>query len=105
MDFDPDTKRKNEKWHSPRRKKAQMSKFNIKSMLIRFLYFDKRGIIHKEFVPPEQTFNQVFMKMYSKGPEKGNYPKEFDGHTEDYTCRRLPALPPTLVTTSPSVRS
>jgi len=61
--FDPETKWQSEEWHtanSPRPKKARMSKSKIKSILICF--FDRRGIIHKEFVPPGQTVNQVFYK-------------------------------------------
>ena len=31
-------------------------------MIIAFLFFDSRGIVHKEFVPPEQTVNHAFYK-------------------------------------------
>ena len=43
---------------SPRPKKARQVRSNIKSMLICF--FDQKGIIHKEFVPPGQTVNAAF---------------------------------------------
>ena len=59
--MDPETKRQSREWHttnSPHPKKARMSKSKIKSMLICF--FDSQGIVHKEFVPPGQTVNQIF---------------------------------------------
>ncbi|GFT04989.1 hypothetical protein TNCV_4745171 [Trichonephila clavipes] len=37
-----------------------MSKSKIESVLI--YLFDKRGIVHKEFAPPGQTINQVFLQ-------------------------------------------
>jgi len=43
---------------SPRPKKARQVKSNIKTMLICF--FDVRGLVHHEFVPPGQTVNQAF---------------------------------------------
>ena len=53
-------------WHTvstPRPRKAGMSKSKIKSMLICFVFFfDRRGTVHTEFVPPGQTVNQVFHK-------------------------------------------
>ena len=43
---------------SPRPKKARQVRSNIKSMLICF--FDQKGIVHKEFVPHDQTVNAAF---------------------------------------------
>ena len=43
---------------APRPKKARMSKSKVKTMIIAF--FDSRGIVHKEFVPPGKTVNQVY---------------------------------------------
>jgi len=53
FDYDPKTKRQSEEWHtksSPRLKKARMSRSRVKTMII--VFFDSRGIVHKEFVLP-----------------------------------------------------
>ena len=63
FDYDPETKRQSEEWHtksSPRPKKARMSRSRVKTMII--FFFDSRGIVHKEFVPPGQTVNHPFYK-------------------------------------------
>ena len=63
FDYDPETKRQSEEWHtksSPRPKKARMSRSRVKTMII--FFFDSRGIVHKEFVPPGQTVNHLFYK-------------------------------------------
>jgi histone-lysine N-methyltransferase SETMAR len=59
--YDPDTKRQLMQWkttHSPRPKKAQMSKSKIKTMLV--VFFDIQGIIMTQYVPPGQTMNQTY---------------------------------------------
>lgn len=59
--YDPETKRQSQQWLSPgsaRPKKARMSKSKIKTMMICF--FDSKGVVHKEFVPPGQTVNHQF---------------------------------------------
>jgi len=61
FDYDPETKRQSEEWHtqsSPRPKKAHMSRSRVKTLII--VFFDSRGIVHKEFVPPGLTVNHAF---------------------------------------------
>ena len=63
FDYDPETKRQSEEWHtksSPRPKKARTSRFRVKTMII--VFFDSRGIVHKEFVPQGQRVNHAFYK-------------------------------------------
>ena len=59
--YDPETKQQSAQWKSPgspRPKKARQVKSKIKSMLI--VFFDCRGIVHREFVPQGQPVNQHF---------------------------------------------
>jgi len=59
--YDPETKTQSSQWKSlgsPQPKKARQVRSNIKSMLICF--FDQKGTVHKEFVPPGQTVNAAF---------------------------------------------
>lgn len=59
--YDPETKRQSMEWRapsSPRQTKSRAVKSKVKTMLITF--FDKEGIIHKEFVPAGQTVNAAF---------------------------------------------
>jgi len=59
--YDPETKIQSSQWKSPgstRPKKARQVRSNIKSMLICF--FDQKGTVHKEFVPPGQRVNAAF---------------------------------------------
>jgi len=63
FDYDPETKWQSSEWHmksSPRPKKACMSISKVKTMII--VFFDSRGIVHKEFVPPGLTVNHAFYK-------------------------------------------
>ena len=62
FDYDPETKRQNEERHtkSSRPKKAHMSRSRVKTVIIDF--FDSRGIMQKEFVPPGQTVNHALYK-------------------------------------------
>lgn len=59
--YDPETKRQSAEWKEPGEpnpKKSRLEKSKVKTMLICF--YDSKGIIHKEFVPPGQTVNAVF---------------------------------------------
>jgi len=64
FNYGPETKRQSAGWHtesSPRPKKARMSRSWVKKTMI-IVFFDSRGIVHKEFVPPGRTFNHAFYK-------------------------------------------
>ena len=62
FDYNPETKLQSAEWHTKSScpKKAHMSKSRVKTMII--VFFDSRGIVHKEFVPPGQTVNHTFYK-------------------------------------------
>jgi len=63
FNYDPETKWQSAEWHTkiyPRLKKARMSRSKVKTMII--VFFNRRGIVHKEFVPPGQTVNHAFYK-------------------------------------------
>ena len=59
--FDPESKRQSMTCCSPtppRPKKSRQQKSKVKTPLI--VFFDNKGIIHKEFVPAGQTINAAF---------------------------------------------
>ena len=60
--YDLETKQQSSQWKTPSSpwpKKARQVHSNIKSMLI--VFFEIRGFVHKEFVPPGQTVNGNFL--------------------------------------------
>ncbi|GFS85423.1 histone-lysine n-methyltransferase setmar-like protein [Trichonephila clavipes] len=59
--YDPETKCHSNKWHtlhSPQQKKTRMSKSRMKAILI--VFFDKKAVVHLDFVPEGQTVNCAF---------------------------------------------
>ncbi|KAM7313634.1 putative histone-lysine N-methyltransferase SETMAR-like [Ixodes scapularis] len=61
FEYDPESKRQSSEWHtteSPCQKKARMGKSRIKAMLI--VFFDRKGVVQREFVPQGQTVNKEF---------------------------------------------
>ena len=65
--FDPESKQQSMELRSPsspRPKKSRLQKSKVKTMLIAL--FDSYGIIHKEFVPVDQTINSAFYEEVLK---------------------------------------
>jgi len=61
--YDPTTKCQSAAWvgeTSPRPKKLRFQKSFLKIILA--IFFDWQGIIHKEFVPDDETINAVYYK-------------------------------------------
>jgi hypothetical protein len=61
--YDVETKVQSSQWVGkslPRPKKVYQSRSNVKVMLIVFLFFDWKGIVHHEFVPRGETVNKEF---------------------------------------------
>jgi hypothetical protein len=60
--YDPETKQQFLQWKNPYslrpKKKARQMKSKVKSMLI--IFFDIKGIFHKEFVLAGQTVNSTY---------------------------------------------
>jgi hypothetical protein len=61
FEYDPETKRQSEEWQTPQspgQKKARISKSKLNTMVI--IFFNSRGVVYKEFVPPGVTVNQKY---------------------------------------------
>ena len=61
FEYDPETKRQSAEWKAPdepKPKKSRMEKSKIKTLVITF--YDSKGIIYKEFVPPGKTVNAMY---------------------------------------------
>ena len=61
--YDPTTKPQSAAWvgeTSPRPKKLRFQKSRVKNMLM--IVFDWQGVIHKEFVPEDESINAVYYK-------------------------------------------
>jgi len=59
--YDPETKRQSAEWKAPdepKPKKSRLEKSKVKTLLICF--YDSKGIVPKEFVPPGQNVNAIF---------------------------------------------
>jgi hypothetical protein len=59
--YDPETEQQSSQWkslNSPRPKKAWQVKNKVKSILI--IFFDIKGIVHKEFILAGQTVNSTY---------------------------------------------
>ena len=59
FDYDPETKRQSLEWHT---KSSHPKKARIQGENNDYCFFDSRGIVHKQFVPPGQTVNHAFYK-------------------------------------------
>ena len=69
--YDPEAKRQSSDWvgeTSPRLKKPKFRRLRIKIVLI--IFFDSKGIAHKEFVPEGKTVNAEFYKGVMDRPLK-----------------------------------
>jgi hypothetical protein len=61
---DPETKQQSLQWKSPQSPRAKMAlqvRSLTQSMLI--VFFDMKGIVHCEFVPPDTTVNSDFFSV------------------------------------------
>jgi hypothetical protein len=63
-------------------KKARMPKSRIKTMLI--IYFDVKGIVRDEYIPPDYTMNQkYYIELLSESPKRIKKKKR------DWSYRRM----------------
>ncbi|XKL68112.1 hypothetical protein PGB90_003603 [Kerria lacca] len=60
-EYDLETKNQSSTWKhldSPRAKKAQQSRSNVKAMLT--VFFDCEGVVHQEYAPQRRTVNKKY---------------------------------------------
>jgi transposase len=62
FEYDPEMKWQSQEWHTKNShpKKTCMNRSRVKTMII--IFFDSRGIVHKEFLPLGYTVNHAFHK-------------------------------------------
>jgi hypothetical protein len=61
--YDPETKQQSSLWKSPqlpRAKKARRGRSGVQQRACSLFFFDVKGIVHREFVPPKMTVNSDF---------------------------------------------
>jgi len=91
LEYDPETKRQIREWHtanSPRPKKARMSKFKIKSMLICFLTV--RGSSTRNLCHQEKLSIKLFIGKSLKDSGKGWHVCDQSLHALDAAPRQSP---------------
>ena len=95
--YDPETRTQSSQWKSlgsSRPKKARQVRSNMKSMLICF--FEQKGIVHKQFVPPGQTVNAAtskFLNVYGRMCEGSDLISGGTTHGCSTMIMRQPMLP------------
>ena len=67
LEYDSETKRQNSGVaHCKLSPNQEIENEQIQNQMDSLFFFDSQGIIHKEFLPPEQTVNQTFYQEVIK---------------------------------------